>query len=80
LARAVPSILIILWLLAIFCTPAQLKAKERISFKSEIENLSIKTDRINSEVDHLKDEVSNMKSRCNDQTTANKPTTAQIRK
>ena len=79
LARAVPLILIILWLLAIFYMPAQVKARTT-SFKSEIQNLSIKTERINSEIDHLKGEINNMKKESENKTMENKTTTFHIRK
>jgi hypothetical protein len=83
LTRVVPLILMVVWLVIIYastCNPSLLKSQEEITVKSEIQNLSIKIDEFNSALDHLKGEISEIKSKRNNQTQTNKMISSQKQK
>lgn len=67
LARIVPVILIIVWLIlginTFIGTPAPLKSQEMIALKSEMQKLSIKNDKLSSEIEHLKGEIRDLRSK-----------------
>jgi hypothetical protein len=84
LARVVPSILIVVWLIlgisAFICPPSPINPQEMITLKSEIQRLSITKDKLSSEIEQLKNEVSDIRKKIHNEDTDRKTTGPKTRK
>ncbi|MBN2267757.1 MAG: hypothetical protein JW725_05480 [Candidatus Babeliaceae bacterium] len=84
LARAVPLILIVLWLIlginAFMFPPSPLKSQEVITPESEMKRLSITNDKLSSEIERLKNEVSDIRKQIRNKDTDKKRTGPNTRK
>lgn len=72
LTRVVPIILIVVWITIAISVNSQLKLEDDTNLKSEIHVLSIKFDKLNSDLNRIKADIDDIKDRSNNHNPDNK--------